>query len=261
MAHHWSGVVGGTLVPPRFQADRLIRLPPSLPQRLGSLAPLPPLPCTPALACLPCESVVGCRQHLHSTPQPFWLWHTSASFIVLMAWVLFKHTASSALSSSSLWQESTVALVASNCSRVTFILSCSWMSSLVSLAGLTLGGVWCLEIKEMPSMSSVCGRIGWSSWGMVGARLGVSPHVATCGHLCEGCHWGRDDWVCLLLPKGIFCSFCWVWDPQGHWWWLFPRHTMLGDRGGMLWRKIAAATPGPPGDASLWPWWCPGEFQ
>ena len=44
----------------------------------------------------------------------------------------------------------------------------------------------------MVNTSIVCGRVGWSSWGMVWMRLGVSPGVATHGGLCEGCHWGRD---------------------------------------------------------------------
>ena len=77
-----------------------------------------------------------------------------------------------------------MALVVSSHSRAVFILSCSWRSSSVSLPSLTLGGVWCLEIKEMLAVSGVCGRVGWNSWGMVRARLGVSPGVATNGVVC-----------------------------------------------------------------------------
>ena len=64
---------------------------------------------------------------------------------------------------------------------------------------------------------------------MVWARLGLSTGVATHGGSVWGLPLGQG-WPSLSLPEGIFCSFCWWWGPQGHWVWLFPGHTMLGDR-------------------------------
>ena len=155
LVRSWRGYISA----PRFQADRLARPTQRPPQRISGLLHLP---CAPALACFPCEFVVGCRQWLPGC--------TSASFIALMVWASFKHAPSSALSSSSLQKESIVALVVSNCSRALFILYCIWRSSPVSLASLTLGGVWCCEIKEMPTTSGVFGMVGWSkgwaTWGM-----------------------------------------------------------------------------------------------
>ena len=128
------------------------------------------------------------------------------------------------LSSSSLWWESIVALVVSNCPRATFILSCSWKSSLVSPAGPTLGGVWCWEIKDVPTISGVHGTPGWNSWGMVWVRLGVPSGVATHGGsvqwLLVGWGWltlspfTYGDLLLLLLrvglPGPLMVAFSWV---------------------------------------------------
>ena len=183
-------------------------------------------------------------------------WCTLASFIASMAWTSFKHATSSALSSSSLKWECIVALVVSKCLRAMFILSCSWRSSLVSLAGLTLVGVWWWEIKEMITISSVCGRVGWSSWGMVWAMMGVSPGVATywgsVWRLPPGQGWPRlspfaqGDLLLKVGPPGLLVvALSWAY--------------YAGRQGWMLQKKFAAAIPGPPGDAGLWPWQCLGE--
>ena len=180
---------------------------------------------------------------------------TSASFIASMAWASFKCIVTSVLSSSSLWWESIVAQVVSNHSRAMFILSCRWRSSLVTPASPTLGRVQCWGIKEMPTISSVCGRVSWSSWGTVWVRLGVSPGVAIHGD------YGK---VATRAEMAESVSFC----PRGS--------SVPSVEGGVLgplmvapswvyyvgrlgWRplgRFAAATPRPPGDAGLWPWQC-----
>ena len=48
-------------------------------------------------------------------------------------------------------------------------------------------------------------------WQGQGCHL-VWPSLGVC---VKGCCQGEDGWPCLLLPKGIFCSFYWGWFPPG----------------------------------------------
>ena len=75
-------------------------------------------------------------------------------------------------------------LVARTYSRAAFIFSCSWRSSSVSLAGLTLGVAFGSKMKDILTTSSVYGVVSWGSGWEVWVKLGVSPDVTTQGDIC-----------------------------------------------------------------------------
>ena len=131
------------------------------------------------------------------------VWWTSAClmtsvayFMASKAWASFVWAASSMFKSRALWQRFPMALFPSNCSRAVFILSCRGRSLSDSTSGTTLGGkahahhLWCLwhgRLEQWVSNMSEAGDVTWDGhpWR----------------HLYEGCHWGRDGWVCPLWPK------------------------------------------------------------
>ena len=102
-------------------------------------------------------------------------WPVSASLIASMAWASFMHMVSLVLSSSSLWQESIVALVVSSHSRAMFICPCSQSTLSGSLAGPTLGETWAM------------------GWGRCWPPPVFSPQLA--GMVTD---WCEQYWGCLL---------------------------------------------------------------
>ena len=143
-------------------------------------------------------------------------------------------------SSSSLWQKSMVALFASNCSRATFIFSCRCSSSSEKLAGPPLEEAWGHATKGMLATCSVFGRVSWSSWGVMWAKLRVPAGMAICRDVCvRVANKDRSDRVCPLWPEWIFQFFgCWQSLPSCRWWpspWCAaPGDRGWGDRGSLL---------------------------
>ena len=148
-----------------------------------------------------------------------------------VAWASFMYTASLALSSSSLQQESIVALVMNSCSRAAFICPYSESTSSGRSVGPTPGGAWGCGMGEVPATSSVFWHSRWGWWVTDMSDTGdVTSHGCLWRHLHRGYHWTRDGQVHPLQAEGIFCSGGGQ-RPQGCQWQLPSWHTMLRDRG------------------------------
>ena len=187
-------------------------------------------------------------------------WHTSASLIASVSWASFMHTASSVLSSNSLWWESMVVLVVSSHSRATFICPCKWSTSSGSLAGSTLEGTWSCGMGKVVAtfriFSTVCRDGKWLTWAILETTSGVITH--------------GDAWVGLAVREGMAGSSPFglgdplllhlVAEPPGP-----PMAALLSilcrETGVNVAGKPAAAAPRPPGAASWWPQWCCKKIQ
>ena len=112
-----------------------------------------------------------------------WQW-SSASLMISVAWVSFRHAASSVLSSSSLWQKSMVVLFVSNHSGAMFIFSCNLRRSSKKLAALPLEGARGLVEKERLTICGVFGRVSWDIQGVMWAKLRAPAGMGTCGDIC-----------------------------------------------------------------------------
>ena len=150
-------------------------------------------------------------------------WLSLACLMALVVWTSFRWATSSAFKSNSFPWKAWLQAVALG------LHSISPVAEEVYLTGQLVwpwgecvhaGCLWCVWHSRCKKWVSNMKEPGGITW---------------CGHpwrhLHEGCHWDRDGCICLLRPEGIFCFFSWGYSPQGHWWWLCPRHTMLGDRG------------------------------
>ena len=174
---------------------------------------------------------------------------TSASLIASVVWASFMHTMILALSSSSLWWESIVALVVSSHSRAMFICPCNWSTSSGSLAGSTLREAWSCGIGKVLAASGIFWHSWWGWWVTEVSNTGYifwHDHPQRC--LSRACHWGRDGWILHIQSGGPSVTSFVV---------RAPKATDEGSLFGVLcrrqewrqWVKPAAATSRPPGAA------------